>query len=279
MNNINWYPGHMKKTRELIEGHLKKVDLVLEVIDARIPVSSKNPVIDSIVLDKPRITVFNKADLSDPKETKKWLKSYREQGISAVAVNSLSGEGFPALYKGMEGLRDLKNKDRLVKRPFRIMVVGIPNVGKSSLINRLVKRKGTATGNRPGVTRGKQWLLMDNGMELLDTPGILWPKFTHRKTGLALGFLGSIKDEILDTENLALELIKELMKIKPEVLGDRYRIETENMTPLEVMEAIAENRGYLRKAEGVDYERTARTVLDEFRKGKLGRITLEPLEE
>ena len=133
MNNINWYPGHMKKTRELIEGHLKKVDLVLEVIDARIPVSSKNPVIDSIVLDKPRITVFNKADLSDPKETKKWLRSYREQGISAVAVNSLSGEGFPALYKRMEGLRDLKNKDRPVKRPFRIMVVGIPNVGKSSL--------------------------------------------------------------------------------------------------------------------------------------------------
>lgn len=279
MDNINWYPGHMKKTRELIEGHLKKVDLVLEIIDSRIPVSSKNPVIDSIILEKPRITIFNKEDLSDSLETKKWLRSYKEKGIFALGVNSLTGEGFPLLFKKMEELRELKNKDRMVKRPFRIMVVGIPNVGKSSLINRLVKRKGTKTGNKPGVTRGKQWLLMDNGMELLDTPGILWPKFTDKKTGLALAFLGSIKDEILDTESLALELIKELMKIKPEALTNRYKVEIGEKTPLLVMEDIGRNRGYVRKGEDVDYERVSRTVLDEFRKGKLGRITLEPMEE
>ena len=273
--NINWYPGHMKKTRELIAENLKLVDLVVELLDARIPLSSRNPVIGELTGSKTRLTVLNKADLADPGSTVQWQKKLAENGDFVLALNSSSGEGVKLLLKELEKIQDEKNKDRERKKKLRMMIVGIPNVGKSSLINRLTGSKSAKTGDKPGVTRGKQWLTLSNGMMLLDTPGILWPKFEDKEVALNLAFCGSIKDEIMDVSELGLELIARLGSVAPELLCGRYKLECIEETPLLTMEAIAKKRGFIMGGGRTDYERTARTVLDEFRSAVIGRISLE----
>ncbi len=275
MENINWYPGHMKKTRELIQENLKMVDLVCELLDARIPVSSRNPVIDQICGTKPRIIILNKVDLADEAATNAWADHFKAQGYSVLRMNANSGEGSKSMNQMLVRLRDEKNEGRERKKPLRLMIVGIPNVGKSSLINRLVGGKGARTGNKPGVTKGKQWLTLGEGISLLDTPGILWPKFEDQNVAKNLAWCGAIKDEIMDLPTLALELIAKLSEIAPEQLKDRYRLEEICEMPLETMEAIAQKRGFILPGKRIDYDRTARTVIDEFRAGTIGRITLE----
>ena len=279
IENINWYPGHMKKTREMIKQNLKMVDVIIELIDARIPVSSRNPIIHELTGNKKRITVLNKSDLSDEKANKLWAEKMKAEGSGVLIMNCMSGEGVQKLFKMLEAERDAKNEGSQRQKAFRMMIAGVPNVGKSSLINRMMGRKSTQVGDRPGVTKGKQWLTLKNGMQLLDTPGILWPKFEDPKVGLDLAFCGSIKDEILDTETLALELIKVLREGYPELLKERYKLDEIKETALEDMEAIAEKRGFLMPGKRIDYTRTANTILDEFRGGKIGRITLEWPEE
>ena len=278
MEHINWYPGHMKKTRELIQENLKLVDAVLEVIDARIPRSSRNPIIDELVNGKKRILVFNKSDLADNEATKAWAEEFQRQGFLSLTTNCMSGEGTVRLLKRLENLQEEKNRGQARKKPYRLMIVGVPNVGKSSLINRLTGRKSTQTGDRPGVTKGKQWLCLPGNMQLLDTPGILWPKFEDPEVGLNLAFCGSIKDEILDVASLALELISLLQRDYPELLAQRYKLEELPQTPLETMEAAARKRGCILPGKKIDYERIARVVLDEFRSGKIGKITLEKVK-
>lgn len=277
LDNINWYPGHMKKTRELIGENLKMVDLVIEVIDARIPSSSRNPIIDELVNEKKRIIILNKSDLSDVKENEKWADHFRKQGSQVLAMNCMTGTGVNQLYKILNKEQEEKNSGQMRNRPLRMMIVGVPNVGKSSLINRMTGKKSAQTGDRPGVTRGKQWLALKNGMQLLDTPGILWPKFEDPKVGLNLAFCGSIKDEIMDTATLALELIEVLGEDYPELLMERYKLDEVVEMPLENMEEIARKRGFILPGKRIDYERCGRTVLDEFRAGKIGNITLERL--
>ena len=277
IDNINWYPGHMKKTRELIRENLKAVDAVIEIVDSRIPVSSRNPVIDELISGKRRIVVLGKSDLADEKETAKWQeKISSEKGVVQVlALNLQSGENIKKLLKALEAEQDMRNANKSVKRPLRIMIVGVPNVGKSSLINRLTGKKSALTGDRPGVTKGKQWLTLSNGMQLLDTPGILWPKFEDPDVGLNLAFCGSIKDDILGVQDLGYELIRVLGERYPDLLADRYKLEEISEQAIENMDNIALKRGFLMSGRRIDYERTGRTVLDEFRGGKIGRITLE----
>ena len=299
IENINWYPGHMKKTRELIQQNLKAVDVVVEIIDARIPYSSRNPIIDDLCKGKDRIIVLGKGDLADPTSNKDWLTHFQGYGdedgndgiVCAVMMNSMTGEGSKELLKALDKVERKKQDTLKVKqeqsaekgsaprlrenRPLRIMVVGVPNVGKSSFINRMTGKKSTQVGDRPGVTKGKQWLTLKNGMQLLDTPGILWPKFEDPNVGLYLAFCGSIKDEILDSADLALELINVLQERYPDMLMERYKLDELDEDALVNMEAIAQKRGFIMAGKRIDYERTARTVLDEFRAGKIGRITLE----
>lgn len=278
IDNINWYPGHMKKTRELIQENLKLVDLVIEVIDARIPISSRNPIIDDLVKNKQRIIVLNKSDLSDESANADWAEELRKDGSIVLQMNCMSGQGTNQLFKVLTRLQDEKNKDQIRKKPLRMMIVGVPNVGKSSLINRMTGKKSAKTGDRPGVTKGKQWLTLENGMQLLDTPGILWPKFEDPEVGLNLAFCGSIKDEILDMATLALELIKVLAADYPKLLMERYKLESLSGDGLQNMEAIALKRGFILSGKRIDYERCAKTVLDEFRGGIIGRITLEKVQ-
>ena len=291
IENINWYPGHMKKTRELIQQNLKAVDVVVEIIDGRIPASSRNPIIDDLVKGKERIVVLGKGDLSDPAANDMWIGALKSTETDAIMMNSMTGEGSKELLRVLDGIQKrkqegLKQKQEQAaeqggaarlqeKRPLRIMVVGVPNVGKSSFINRMTGKKSTQVGDRPGVTKGKQWLTLKNGMQLLDTPGILWPKFEDPKVGLNLAFCGSIKDEILDSADLALELIKVLQERYPDMLMERYKLDELDEDALINMEAIAQKRGFIMAGKRIDYERTARTVMDEFRAGKIGRITLE----
>ena len=276
---INWYPGHMKKTREMIQENLKLVDAVIEVIDARIPVSSRNPIIDDLVKNKTRIVVLNKIDLADDGQTEAWRKKLTADGTYAVAVNCSAGTGIGQIYRYLDQIKADRDRESVRKRPLRLMIVGVPNAGKSSLINKLTGRKSAKTGDRPGVTRGKQWLTLKNGMQLLDTPGILWPKFEDPDVGLNLAFCGSIRDEILDVETLCLELIRVLLKDYSELLEARYKVENISGDALEAMEEIARKRGFIFPGKRIDYERTAKTVLDEFRGGRIGRITLERCEE
>ena len=279
IENINWYPGHMKKTRELIQENLKMVDLVVEVIDARIPCSSRNPIIDQLVGDKKRIIILNKSDLADAEENKAWSEFFKQEGNLVLAMNCMSGMGANQLIRLLEKIRDDKNKDAARKKPLRMMIVGVPNVGKSSLINRLTGKKSAKTGNKPGVTRGKQWLNLGNDMQLLDTPGILWPKFEDPEVGLNLAFCGAIKDEILDIATLCLELIKVLQVRYPELLMERYKLTELGETALDTMELIAKKRGFILSGGRIDYERTGKTVIDEFRSATIGNITLEQVDE
>lgn len=279
MENINWYPGHMKKTRELIQQNLKMVDAVVEVIDARIPVSSRNPIIDELVRGKPRIIVLNKSDLADENASRAWTEALRTDGSRTLAMNCMSGGGVKELFRLLERMESEKNRDRAMQKAYRLMIVGVPNVGKSSLINRMTGKKSAQTGDRPGVTKGKQWLKLQNGMQLLDTPGILWPKFEDPKAGMNLAFCGSIKDEILDIPTLGMELISVLAENYPQLLAERYKLDGIAETPLENMENMALKRGCILPGKRIDYKRIGKLVLDEFRSGKIGRITLEQVEK
>ena len=270
--------GHMKKTREMIQENLKLVDAVVEVIDARIPVSSRNPIIDDIVRDKTRIVALNKIDLADGAQTESWKRELTAAGTYAIPVNCNTGAGINQIFRRLDLIREERERETVRRRPLRLMIVGVPNVGKSSLINTLTGKKSAKTGDRPGVTRGKQWLTLTNGMQLLDTPGILWPKFEDPDVGLNLAFCGSIRDEILDVETLCLELIKVLLQDYSSLLEARYKVEEISEDGLEAMEQIALKRGFIFPGKRIDYERTAKTVLDEFRGGKIGRITLERCE-
>lgn len=277
--NINWYPGHMKKTRESIEKNLKLVDVVFELIDSRIPISSQNPVIDSIVQNKPRVIILNKSDLSDPEVNRQWQEYFNLKGIPSILFDSLSGKGIDKLLNISKEVtkerRENNERKGIINTTTRAMILGIPNVGKSTLINTLSGRKGAKTGNRPGVTRTNQWIKLKGSLELLDTPGILWPKFEDEKVGLNLAFTGAIKDEILDVETLCLRFLEILMDRFPNMLSNRYNIEIDDKTALEIMEEIGSKRGCIIKKGEIDYTKVSNIILDEFRKGVIGRITLE----
>ncbi|MBE7014706.1 MAG: ribosome biogenesis GTPase YlqF [Ruminococcaceae bacterium] len=277
--NINWFPGHMKKTEGLIKDNLKLVDIVIELVDARIPLASKNPLIDEIVKNKPRLIVFNKSDMADDKVTSDWINYYKNNGIKVVKVNSLDGKGFNDVYEGInQVLKEKidKFKEKNLNLVIKMMVVGIPNVGKSSFINKITKRAGAKTGDRPGITKGKQWVRIKEGYELLDTPGILWHKFDDEETAKKLAFVGSIKDEILDVEELAFYLLDFLKNNYPENLKLRYNVDfNEDKDTYELMEEIGRKRGFVIKGGEIDLTRCANTILDEFRGLKLGKISLE----
>lgn len=282
--NINWYPGHMKKTMDNIRLSLKLVDIVGEIIDSRIPISSKNPVIDDVLKDKPRIMILNKSDMADENETKKWLSYYRKKGYGAVVVDALHSKGLDKIYSvAKEMLADkfkkLEEKNLSVKT-IRMMIVGIPNVGKSTFINSISKRKSAKIGDRPGVTKQVQWIKTKNDLELLDTPGVLWPKFEDERIGLHLAFTGAIKDEIMDIENLAFRFIDELNKRDVNILKNRYNLSEDSYEDtLYLMDEIGRNRGAILKKNEIDYFKVANLVFDDFRKVKLGRITLETVED
>lgn len=277
--HINWYPGHMKKTKELIQNNLKLVDVVIELLDARIPISSRNPNIDEILGNKPRVVILNKADLSDQLLLKEWINFYKSLDIQAIPFDSLSGGSTKELMNSIrlaanEKLKLLEKKGR-ENRPLRLMIVGIPNVGKSSFINSLAGKKSAKTGNKPGVTRGKQWIRLRKDLELFDTPGILWPKIDDLNVGLKLAFTGAIKDEILDKDEIALKLIESLINRYPSYIADRYKLNEIKESPLGVMEDIAVKRGCIRGGGQLDYNKVSNIIIDEFRKGKIGKITLE----
>lgn len=276
---INWFPGHMKKTQREIKDNLKLVDAVIEIRDARIPRSSANPDIEKLVGNKPRLILLNKSDLTESRVTKEWMKYLTKGNVSAIEVNCLKGSGLqkikPALNELLKEKHDrLKNKG-LKKIVTRVMVVGIPNVGKSTFINKMARNNIAKTGDRPGVTKNKQWIKTSMDIELLDTPGVLWPKFQDDETALNLAFTGAIKDEIMDIEELAYKLVERLQEFYPEKLMERYKIDTVFENPLETLDAIAIKRGAIMKGREIDYNRIAVILLDEFRGGKIGNISLE----
>lgn len=283
--NIQWYPGHMTKTRRQMEADLKHVDIVVELVDARIPISSRNPDIDALCGDKPRIVMLNRADQADPQMTKIWTNYFiKERGMQAAAVDSRSGAGVGQMVSlSQNALKEQISKWRekgQVGRPVRAMVVGVPNVGKSTFINKLARRRSAKAGDRPGVTRGKQWVSVDKGLELLDTPGILWPKFEDETTGLHLAFTGAVKDEVTDVEGLACALLELLRDRYPRVLSERYKLtDLAGKQGWELLERGARKRGMLISGGEADTERMAKVLLDEFRGGKLGRFTLEAPED
>jgi ribosome biogenesis GTPase A len=277
--NINWYPGHMKKTRESIKKSLTMVDVVFELIDARIPFSSQNPEIDSIVGNKPRVIILNKSDLASSYGNKLWQDYFNTKGISSVVVDAINNKGLDQLislsYKVTEEKRKAYEKRGVINRPTRAMILGIPNVGKSTLINSLSGRKGAKTGNRPGITKSNQWIKTKGNLELLDTPGILWPKFEDKEVGLNLAFTGAIKDEILDIETLAFKLIERLISISPDLIENRYGINIQDKSTLDIMIEIGQKRGCIIRGGEVDFTKVSNILLDEFRKGVIGDITLE----
>ncbi|BDU82650.1 ribosome biogenesis GTPase YlqF [Clostridium perfringens] len=279
---INWFPGHMVKTKREIQNNLKLVDAVIEIRDARIPKSSKNPDIDTLCAGKPRVILLNKSDLTDPKVTKAWKESLTNDETIVLEVNALKGEGLnaikPALLKLLKEKHDRLKAKGLAKITTRAMVVGIPNVGKSTFINKMAKNNIAKTGDRPGVTKNKQWIKTKLGIELMDTPGVLWPKFEDEIVGLNLAFTGAIKDEIMDTEELALKLVERLQETNPEELMTRYKLTELNENPLDNLDAIARKRGAIMAGNQIDYNRIAGIILDEFRGGKIGKISLEKPE-
>lgn len=282
--DIQWFPGHMAKTRRILSENLKLVDVVIELLDARIPSSSKNPEIDEIVKNKPRIVVLNKSDLADEAVSRVWNKWYNSKGYANIFIDSIKGKGIDRLKSSLKELmkekleRD-KQKGRLF-RPIRTMVVGIPNVGKSSFINKIAGKASAVTGDKPGVTRGKQWIRLNPEIELLDTPGILWPKFDDPQVGFHLAFTGAIKDDIIDRIEVAAALMEKLSVLYPVSLKDRFKLETlGEKTGLMMLQEAGKNRGCIVSGGEIDYNRIAAIVLDEFRGGKIGRITLEKPEE
>ena len=276
--NYQWYPGHMTKARRMMQEDIKLIDLVIELVDARVPLSSRNPDIDEMGKGRARLILLNKSDLADEKSNEAWMRFFEKKGFFVLKVNSRSGMGLKAINGVVqEACREKLERDRrrgIKNRPVRAMVVGIPNVGKSTFINSYAGRACAKTGNKPGVTKGKQWIRLNKGLELLDTPGILWPKFEDQDVGMRLAMIGSIRDEILNTDELALCLIRFLKNSYPGRLSERYGCE-EEQEPLAVYEEIARNRGCIQRGQELDYGKAGAMVMDDFRNGKLGRITLE----
>ncbi len=282
--NIQWYPGHMTKTVRMMSENISLVDVVVELIDARIPYSSKNPDIDNLAKNKKRIIVMNKTDLADPAKTEVWKKWFEAKGFTVILADAVKGTG---VNKVADTARTLM-KDKIEREkargrlfvPVRAMIVGIPNVGKSTFINKTVGKTTAKTGDKPGVTKGKQWIRIKKDFELLDTPGILWPKFEDEEVGLKLAMIGSINDNILDTETLCTEYINLMMVVNSNFIKNRYNVEFDTIDePHDVLEKIAVSRGFIKKGGEPDCERTAKIVLDEFRGGKIGKITLEMPED
>ena len=278
--NIQWYPGHMTKTRRMMQENIGLVDIVIELLDARIPFSSKNPEIDELAKNKHRIVILNKSDLADDKKTNLWLKYFEAKGFKVILVNSITGKGLKDITEVskelmQEKIERLKKRGRLFV-PTRAMIVGIPNVGKSTLINKFVGKSLTKTGDKPGVTRGKQWIKIKKDFELLDTPGILWPKFEDKEVGLKLAFTGAVNDDILDVYTLSLNLIEYLKNKYPENLKERYKIDfSEDDREDEILKNIGIARSFKTKGGEVDLLRAAHILIDEFRGAKLGKMTLE----
>lgn len=279
--NLQWFPGHMAKTRRMISDNLKLVDVVVELLDARLPLSSRNPEIDKIAASKPRILVLNKTDIADADVTEAWIKYFLDKGFSVIAVDSQSGKGFSSVAPAVDSvMKDVYERERskgIKKHSVRLMVVGIPNVGKSSFINRLSGRSATRTGDRPGITTAKQWIRISDKYELLDTPGILWPKFEDPEVAKRIAFTGGIRDEIIDTEELACLLINYLRNNYPRNLSERFKL-TEDFSELEdyeLLELIGRKRGCIVSGGNIDTVRAASIVLDDFRSAKTGRISLE----
>ena len=277
--SLQWFPGHMKKAQRLIEDNLKLVDIAIELLDARIPAASANPMLAEIIKGKPRLIVLNKSDLADAAMTKRWLAYFRGMGVQACAVDSVKGQGIKQLVKLAEELARPKT-DRFVKdgarpRAARCMILGIPNVGKSSLINRLAGAARTKTADKPGVTRAKQWIKIGSNLDLLDTPGILWPKFEDQSVGLKLAFTGAINDDIYDREGVVSLLLSVLRRDYPERLKERFKLQELNDDGTALFEAIGRKRGCLIKGGLVDFEKAQQIVLTEFRSGKLGLVTLD----
>ena len=268
INNINWYPGHMKKAIDKIKENMKLVDIVVVLVDSRIVRSSMNPVIEDILKDKPQLILLNKMDMADPKITQNWINYFAKKNITALPIDSKNGKNLdkiePTTKKILEDVLNSRKDKNIKSEIIRMMIVGIPNVGKSTIINKLSNRQSAKTGNTPGVTRTNQWIRIKGKMELLDTPGVLWPKFEDNEIGLNLAFTGAIKDEILDEENLAYKLIEKLMSI-----------DSQNKETIEIMDDIAIRRGCLLKGKNIDYSKVSSIIIDEFRKTKLGRISLE----
>ena len=277
---INWYPGHMTKAVRQMKEDIKLIDLVIELLDARIPLSSRNPDIDDLGKNKARLVLLNKSDLADETDNNKWIQYFKDKGIIALKINSKNKQGIKEINNAVQiACKEKIKRDKkrgIINRPVRAMVVGIPNVGKSTFINAYAGRAAAKTGNKPGVTKGKQWIKLNKNLELLDTPGILWPKFDNQTIGMHLAFIGSINDNILDVTELAYQLVKLLATTYPKVVVERYKIEGHE-DPLQVMYQVAEVRGCKLKGNQPDLEKTSKIIMDDFRAGKLGRITLDKL--
>jgi len=278
--NIQWFPGHMAKTRRMLAESMKMVDVVIELLDARVPKSSQNPEISELTMNRPRVVVLNKSDLADPEKNALWKDWFRSSGIDVVYTNSITGEGIGELKAKLKKIMRPKleaaaEKGRIL-RPIKTMVVGIPNVGKSAFINKIAGKTAAVTGDRPGVTRNRQWVRINPEIQLMDTPGILWPKFEDPETGINLAFTGAIKDEIMDMADLSARLMEKLAVLYPSELKERYKLqETEGKTGAALLEEAGRNRGCLVSGGEVDYHRIGSIVLDEFRAARIGRITLE----
>lgn len=276
--NVQWYPGHMTKAKRQMQEDLKLIDLIIELVDARVPLASRNPDIDRLGQNKSRLILLNKADLADDRQNEAWKEYFQKQGIHVVKVDSRNGAGMKTIQNVIqEACKEKIERDRkrgIKNRPIRAMVAGIPNVGKSTFINTFAGKACAKTGNKPGVTKGKQWIRLNKSVELLDTPGILWPKFEDQEVGMRLAYIGSIKDDILNIEELALGLIGYLQEFYPAAIRERYNVE-EELKPLDILTAVAKARGCLKKGEELDYEKASRLLLEEFRSGKLGKVTLE----
>lgn len=292
--NINWYPGHMAKTKRQIIEDLKLIDIVAEILDARIPISSRNPDIEQYIKDKDRLILLNKSDLADEEESNKWISYFNKNGISAIRINSNSGDGIKQAIKKMEDIylekqEMYKTKGRIGKS-IRVMVLGIPNVGKSSFINRISKKSSALVGNKPGVTKQKQWIRVNENIELLDTPGVLWPKFENEQVALNLAYTGSIKDDLLEITEIGFQFLKFMLKEQLQNIVQRYKLNLtivnnilnkevdENDKILEIMHLIGEKRGAMLTGGDIDEEKISRMLLDDFRSGKLGKITLEKVK-
>lgn len=282
--NLNWYPGHMTKAKRMMQEEIKLVDLVIELVDARIPLSSRNPDIDELGKNKSRIVLLNKADLADEEGNRRWTAYFKEQGVHVLEMNSKTGAGTKAIHGLVQSAcKEKLERDKkrgILNRPVRAMVVGIPNVGKSTFINAFAGRACAKTGNKPGVTKGKQWIRLNKSLELLDTPGILWPKFSEREVGLRLAYIGSMNDEIIVLQELALDFIRHISQKYWHVFTERYGVIypeelSEEKASLYILEEIAENRKCYIKGGKPDYEKAASLLLEDFRSGRLGRITLE----
>ena len=280
--NVQWYPGHMTKAKRQMQEDLKLIDLIIELVDARVPLSSRNPDIDQLGQNKSRLILLNKADLADERQNEAWKEYFQSKGFHVVKVDSRNGAGMKTIQNVIqEACKEKIERDRrrgIKNRPIRAMVAGIPNVGKSTFINTFAGKACAKTGNRPGVTKGKQWIRLNKNVELLDTPGILWPKFEDQEVGIRLAFVGSIKDDILNMEELALKLIDYLKERYTGLLEKRYGI-SEAGNAVEILGTIAKARGCLKKGEELDYTKASGLLFDDFRGGKIGRITLEWAEQ